>query len=168
MRGERLVRIGALVGVGFAVAFGVALVRDPGDDLAGLLVLAIGYAAPFALALAAARVSDNGRRVAVWTGCGLLGVLWSISSMTGATLAFLVPAAIVLVGALRHARDAASRATVLDAAVAAGVLLLGASAFAAVLLLDSPTLSILGWAILGTWLLALLSMDRRRRLGVRP
>ncbi len=106
--GRRLAGYGAVWGTAVVSGLGVMRVAfedrpyRPGqllEDIAGVVV----YLAPFVIALLATRLEDGGLQRGIWMGAGVLGLLLSISSFSGATLV-LLPGAIMLLLGVRRAR----------------------------------------------------------------
>ena len=168
-------RLGGRIGLAMGAVYAAwLLAEETGPTGAGALPAAgvgLGYVAPFAAGLIALRVRDAGRRAGIWLGCGVLGLVLSLTSVTGVTLPLVLPAAMLLVAGARELRAAGDSRHGADLGVLIGIVALGttsvviarvsADAFGAVV-------AIAGWAMVAAWLAAMLSMDRRRDLGVRP
>jgi hypothetical protein len=166
MSADRLGRLGALIGLGMSSAYAAwLLVVQTGPGKAGLipaLGLGLGYVAPFVVALVALRVREANRRVALWMGCGVLGLLLSITSVAGVTLPLFAPAVILFVAGFRLHREAHSKQTPVDAGVTMGLILLGTASVLIVRVLGDElgaALGVIGWAMVAAWLAAMLSAN---------
>jgi hypothetical protein len=173
MTGARLARLGSGIGLvlGGVYALWLALEQSrPGR--AGLtpgLALGLGYLAPFAVARAAGLLRDPGLRRGMWLGCGVLAVVLAMTSLAGVTLPLVVPGGLLLAGAIREQRR--DRGPGPDVGTALGLVGVGVISVVVVRVWADgygAALAVIGWAGVGAWMLARLSMDRRRHLGVRP
>jgi len=173
--GGRLVRIGAVAGLvlGGVYATWLALEesRPGGAGLTPALALGLGYVAPFVVAGVGDRMFDPGVRRSVWLGCGALAGVLAVTSATGVTLPLLVPGVLIVLGAMQDHRAEGTGRARLDPGTALGIVGVGVISVVVVRVWADgygAALAVLGWAGVGAWMLARLSMDRRRHLGVRP
>lgn len=101
-----LARFGGLLGLAIALALAARLIQvqvQPGRaGLAFALAYGVILLAPFAVSLAAL-VHEGRRRAGVWMVAGVVATILSFTSLAGATLPLLVPAALLIAAGWRAA-----------------------------------------------------------------
>jgi hypothetical protein len=96
--------LGLVIGIGLgSLRFGLSDMPDATS--LGNFAFLVAYAMPFAVALGAIRLSQASMQVAVWLGCGALGLLGTVTAFSGVSLLLFPPGLMLCAAAIKTLVD---------------------------------------------------------------